>query len=156
MQLKITGVTKLELVTKLFVYSALYGLFQINYIDLIVPGARFAGYHLWLVILYFAPFLPLLFLLGFDDWELVLSLGLIASLMNDLFYYPVGMLYFGKEIDLLNWYMRQFGLKGWYDPKYKFDFLLFKITPYSWLMGLTIYLRIIITILVCWKWWTEE
>ena len=82
MQLKITKEGKLQLIIKLFTYATLYGLIMINYIDLITPGAY--AYHLWLITMYFAPFIVILFIYGFDDWELVISMGLLASLMNDL------------------------------------------------------------------------
>ncbi|MEM4865920.1 MAG: hypothetical protein QXY09_05465 [Acidilobaceae archaeon] len=97
MNLQITGESRKELLTKLLLYSLIYGLIHVNYIDLVVPGSNAPGYHLWLIILYFAPFIPVLFILGFDDWELLVSMGLIASLMNDLFYFPIGNL-------LLKWF----------------------------------------------------
>ena len=147
--------TRTELIVKMILYSALYGLLHINYIDLVVPGSQIPGYHLWLVITYFAPFIPLLFIYGFKDWELVLSLGLIASLMNDLFYYPIAMIMFGRHVDLLEWYSFQLGLQGfkvrWY---FNGGFFTFPVT--SILMAISIYLRIVLVTLLLWKWWRED
>jgi len=153
-KLKITGSSKTEFAVKLLVYSALYGLFHINYIDLIVPGSYIPGYHLWLTMMYFAPFIPILFLYGFDNWELVVSLGLLASLMNDLFYYPVGLILFGIRVDLVEWYKWQLGFKG-LDVKWCFNGGFFRIPVSSALMGLSIYARIAAVVFLCWKWWKE-
>jgi len=142
MKLRVEGVSKFELIAKLLIYSAIYGLFQVNYIDLIVPGTRYAGYHLWLTTLYFAPFIPLLFV-GVD-WKLVLSMGLLVSLINDLLYYPSAILLFDRKVDLWRFYLRQLGLMGWQSPEWNLNFLFFSVKPYSWLMGLTVYIRITI------------
>ena len=153
MDLSIKGSSKLELAAKLLIYSSIYGLILINYIDLITPGAP--AYHLWLIFMYFAPFIPILFLLGFDDWELVLSLGLLASLMNDLFYYPIGRLLLGRQVDLLEWYKFQLGLE-WCTPSWTFQGGIFTFQVTSILMGLSIYLRILIIVLLSWRWWIQE
>jgi len=70
------------------VYSLLYGLFVINILDLTVRG--FWGYHLFLILLYFLPFLAVGLVVGFEHWKLPLGLGLLTSLMNDLFYGFIG------------------------------------------------------------------
>jgi hypothetical protein len=41
------------------VFSVLYGLVFLNYIDIITSGGAFGGYHLWLTIMYFFPFTAL-------------------------------------------------------------------------------------------------
>ena len=155
MELRVGGVSKKEFITKLLVYSSLYGLLHVNYIDLVVPGSSIAGYHLWLIIQYFTPFVPLLFIFGLKDWELVLSMGLLASLYNDLFYYPIGILLLNEEVDLLDWYRFQFGLKG-FEVKWFFNGGFFTIPVSSILMGLSIYARIIAVAYLCYKWWIEE
>lgn len=131
---------------KLFTYSALYGLFSINYIDLAMEGSNVPGYHLWLLISYFAPFVPLLLFFGLEDWGLVASLGLTVSLMNDLFYYPVGMLMFQRSVNLNDWYSQQLGFKGFSSAGWIFDAGIFRVPVASWMMGLTIYLRIVIIV----------
>jgi len=150
--LKVERENKFMLIAKLLIYSSLYGLIMINYIDLIQRGVP--GYHLWLVIMYFAPFIPILFLLGFDDWELVVALGLLASLMNDLFYYPVGRILLGRTVDLINWYKFQLGLQG-FKPAWTFQGGIFTFRVTSILMGTSIYARILATIALCWKWLRE-
>lgn len=131
--------------TKLFIFSIFYGLFYVNYIDLVVPGSNVPGYHAWLAITYFIPFITILFTWGIERWRLVIRLGLTASLMNDLFYYPVSLVLFGKSPDLFKWYLFQLGLKN-FEQAWTFNagFVKFPIT--SMLMGATIYLRIAIII----------
>lgn len=86
------------------IYSILYGLFSINFIDLVIAGPTIAGYHIWLTTAHFSPFIPLLLLFGFEDWELVGALGLTSSLMNNVFYYPVDSLMLGINVNLSEWY----------------------------------------------------
>lgn len=154
-RLRIYGTSKREVLSKLIAYSTIYGLLMINYIDLVTPGSNIPGYHLWLIIQYFAPFLSILCLLGFEDWELIVSLGLLGSLMNDLFYAPIGMILFGKEYDLIEWYLWQLGFHL-FDVKWYANLLFIMIPVSSSLMGASIYARIITTILLCYKWWREE
>ena len=153
MKLKIIGSSRRELIVKLLLYSSLYGLFLINWIDLF-GSPQMPGYHLWLISMYFAPFIPVLLLLGFDDWELVVSLGLIASLMNDLFYYPVGMILFGRSVDLVDWYAFQFGFRG-LEYRWWFNGGFFTFPVSSLVMGLSIYFRFAVTVLLVYKWWRE-
>ncbi|MEM3924434.1 MAG: hypothetical protein QXZ48_09145 [Zestosphaera sp.] len=154
MNLQITGESRKELLTKLLLYSLIYGLIHVNYIDLVVPGSNAPGYHLWLIILYFAPFVPILFILGFDDWELLVSMGLIASLMNDLFYFPIGNLLLKRNYDLLDCYAFQLGLKGT-ETRWTANLGFAFIPVSSLLMVTTIYARIVAVVLVLLKWWRE-
>jgi hypothetical protein len=150
--LKIEGRSRLELIIKLLAYSFIYGLFMINVIDLTIKG--FWGYHIFLIMMYFFPFLIACLILGFDDWELLAGLGLISSLMNDLFYAPVGNLFFSLKYDLLEWYVWQLGFCG-LNVKWCFNGGFFTIPVSSLLMGLSIYARIILAYLVLLKWWRE-
>lgn len=154
MGFKIVGASRSELLVKLLAYSSLYGLIHVNYIDLVTPGSSIPGYHLWLIALYFAPFVPILLILGFDDWELLVSMGLTASLMNDLFYYPIGMLLFGRTVDLLDWYMFQLGFKG-FEVRWSANLGFTLIPVSSILMASTIYVRIVLITLILRKWWME-
>lgn len=140
---------------KLILYSVIYGLLMINYIDLVTPGSNIPGYHLWLIIQYFAPFIPILCLFGFENWELVLSLGLLGSLMNDLFYAPIGILCFNKNYNLVDWYLWQLGFYM-FDVKWQANIGFTLIPVSSLLMGVLIYARIITTAALCYKWWAES
>jgi hypothetical protein len=154
MRFRIEGVSKTELLAKLAVYSAVYGLLSINYIDLVTPGSNVHGYHLWLVIQYFTPFIPILFVLGFDDWEVVLGMGLLGSLMNDLGYYPAAIILFARKVNLHEWYFFQLGFKG-LEVRWTFNAGFFTFPVTSIAMGLSIYLRIALIYLLLLKWWRE-
>jgi len=154
-KLRITGRSRGELLAKLLAYSAIYGLIHVNYIDLVAAGSSIPGYHLWLMALYFAPFIPVLLVLGFNDWELLLSMGLIASLMNDLFYHPIGMILFGRKVDLLDWYLFQLGFRG-LETRWSLNLGFATVPVSSMMMGASIYTRLIITALLLIKWWREE
>jgi hypothetical protein len=105
-----------------------------------------------LIALYFAPAYGLFALYGTRDWELYLAIGLLASLMNDLFFYPVGeLMHLVSGINLLAWYKLQLGLDGW-AVDFWFKGGLFTFPVWSWLMGLSIYLRIITVILLSELW----
>ncbi len=68
----------------LVAFSVVYGLVFINYIDIASSGLNY-GYHMWLVVMYFLPFAGFS-MLNMRNWSLTLGLGLVASLMNDVFY----------------------------------------------------------------------
>jgi hypothetical protein len=141
-----------ELYAKLVVISVVYGLFWVNPVDLTSALHEMPYYHLWLIALYFAPAYGLFALYGTRDWELYLAIGLLASLMNDLFFYPVGeLMHIVSGINLLAWYKLQLGLDGWAVDFY-FKGGLFTFPVWSWLMGLSIYLRIITVILLSELW----
>jgi hypothetical protein len=128
--------------------SILYGLIFVNYIDNITPGGIYNGYHLWLTLMYFFPFLILT--VSFPrNWQLTIGLGLLASLMNDVFYGAVRSL-MGFPIDL-NWYYNL-----WLIPRGTLLFNLnlgFTVIPvYSWLMALTIYARVLLVVVLLWRW----
>lgn len=151
----IRGSSKKELLIKLLLYSAIYGFFHVNYIDLLAASLDFPAYHLWIICLYFAPFIPLLFVYDFKNWEIVLSVGFLASLMNDLGYYPAGMLLFGRTYDLLAFYKFQLGFEGlkvgWYA-----NFGFVKIPVSSLLMAFTIYVRVLFTFVLVVYWWRKN
>lgn len=144
--------SKANFTTKLLLLAFFYGLFVVNIIDLTVQG--FPGYHLFLTLLYFYPFLVACLVLGFDDWELLIGLGFVSSLMNDLLYAPVGVLLFKKHYDLAEWYLWQLGFRG-LDVKWYFDAGFVRVPVSSILMGLSIYARILVSYLVLRKWWRE-
>jgi len=144
-----------ELYAKLVVISIVYGLFWINPVDLTSALHEMPYYHLWLIALYFAPTYGLFALYGTRDWELYLAIGLLASLMNDLFFYPVGeLMHLVSGINLLAWYKLQLGLDGWAVDFY-FEGGIFTFPVWSWLMGLSIYARIIAVVLLS-EWWLRK
>ncbi len=140
------------LLIKLIAYSIAYGLLAVNYIDLVVPGARIPGYHLWLMAMYIAPFATILLIYGIRCWGLAVALGLLASLMNDLFYYPVGILFFRMKVDLVEWYKFQLGLKGW-ERHWDMNMGLIMVPIHSITLAASIYVRAIIVIVIIIKWW---
>jgi len=138
-------------IAKLLIIAFIYGFISINYIDLIAPCRYVEWYHIWLAVQYFIPFIVINLLYGIGEWEIVGSLGLIVSLMNDLFYYVFGKLILGINVDLIDWYLFQLGFKGW-EYHWWFQGGIFTFPVYSWLMGLSIYLRIITIGLLMHKW----
>ncbi len=128
-------------------FAVVYGLVFINYIDIASSGATY-GYHMWLVLMYFLPFVGFS-MLNLKNWKLTLGLGLTASLMNDVFYGGVKFL-FGMPLDV-NWYYSQ-----WLIPQGTLLFNLnlgFTVIPvYSWLMALSIYARVAVVAGLLWSW----
>jgi hypothetical protein len=121
----------------LTVFAVIYGLVFINYIDIITNGSSNSGYHLWLVLMYFVPF-AILSVLDIKNWKLTLGLGLLASVMNDVFYGAMRTV-MGVPLDLANYY------NLWLIPQNKFLFTLnlgFTTIPVqSWMMAASIYIR---------------
>lgn len=140
--LSVVSVSRRELIAKLILYSVAFGALHVNYIDLVVPGSQVPGYHLWLVVHYFVPFLTVVLLFGARYWDVTLALGLLASLMNDLLYFPVGNLLLGRNYDLLDCYLFQLGFKDG-EVRWRFNGGFFTVPVSSWLMAFTIYARIV-------------
>jgi len=143
---------------KLVVFAAFYGIIFVNWIDLFNGGAYIyivPGYHIWVIIAYMIPFGVLLVVQGRHDWELALSLGLLASLGNDLGYFVVGDAFFGFHVNLLDWYAHQF---GFYTNSILFVFNggFFSFGVPSWLMGASIYGRIAVVFLSLRHWWYHQ
>ena len=148
---KVDRMKMLQLVNKKFKFyialSIIYGVIFINYIDLVYSGH---GYHLWLIAMYFFPFFALSVFNLRRNLRLTLALGFIASLMNDLFYGPIGYL-FGLRSDLARY------LTLWLIPSNNFLFNLnlgfVTIQVFSWMMALSIYGRIalVLVMLRAWK-----
>jgi hypothetical protein len=140
---------------KLVTFAAFYGIVFVNWIDLFNGGAYIyvvPGYHIWVVVAYLIPFGVLLLIRGQKDWELALSLGLLASLGNDLGYFVVGNAYFGFHVNLLDWYAQQFGFYG-NSTLFVFNGGFFSFDVPSWLMGASIYARIGVVLLSLRHWW---
>jgi len=132
-------------------FSVLYGLVFVNFIDNIITGSSFYGYHLWLAIMYFFPFI-ILTLTYPKNWQLTLGLGLLASLMNDVFYGVIRNL-MGFPLDL-NWYFNQWLIPG-NGTLFNLNLGFTVITIYSWMMAISIYARIIIITLLLAAWRTK-
>lgn len=131
----------------LVAFAVLYGLIFINYIDIASSGLT-SGYHLWLVLMYFLPFAGFS-ILNWKNWGLTAGLGLVASLMNDIFYGAVKYLA-GIPIDLERYYSL------WLIPQ---DAHLFNLNlgstvvpVYSWMMATSIYLRVVAAAGLFWVW----
>lgn len=132
----------------LVVISVIYGLFFINYIDIITYAKPI--YHLWLFVMYFFPFIILTVLYP-RNWALTLGLGLIASLMNDVFYGLLRVLSgIGLPYSLPHYYYL------WFIPSDEFLFdadIGFAVLPiYSWVMSISIYARIAAVVALFWIW----
>jgi len=143
---------------KLIVFAAVYGIVFVNWIDLFNGGAYIyvvPAYHIWVVIAYLIPFGVLLVIQGRKDWELALSLGLIASLGNDLGYFVVGDTYFGFQVNLPDWYAHQLGFYG-NTILFTFNGGAFSFGVPSWLMGASIYGRIAVVLLSLRRWWHSQ
>jgi hypothetical protein len=132
----------------LIAFAVIYGLVFINYIDIASSGLNY-GYHLWLVLMYFLPFASLS-MLNLKNWTLTTGLGLLASLMNDVFYGSVKYLTTGLTYDLNRYYSL------WLIPQNNRLFTLnlgfTQLHVYSWMMALSIYLRIVCVIGLFWYW----
>lgn len=137
---------------KLILFSAFYGLVLVNWIDLFATTAP--AYHIWLVLTYMAPFGVLIVFQGFKDWQLALSLGLLVSLMNDVGYFFVGDLLFGFNRPLIPWIEGQLGIQGT-QLLFYFQGGAFNIPVTSYLMGATIYGRIIVVAFILYHWWRQ-
>lgn len=143
---------------EMIVFATFYGMVFVNWIDLFNGGAYIyvvPAYHIWVIIAYLIPFGLLLVIQGRKDWELALSLGLIASLGNDLGYFVIGDAFFGFQVNLLDWYAHQFGLYGG-TILFTFNGGAFSFGVPSWLMGAAIYGRIAIVVLSLRHWWRRE
>ncbi len=143
---------------KLATFALFYGIVFVNWIDLFNGGAYIyvvPGYHIWVIIAYMIPFGVLLLIRGRKDWELALSLGLVASLGNDLCYFVVGNAYFGFHVNLLDWYAHQLGFYG-NTILFVFNGGFFSFGVPSWLMGAAIYGRIAVVILSLRHWWRSN
>ena len=139
----------------LVAFALFYGIVFVNWIDLFNGGAYIyvvPGYHIWVLIAYLIPFGLLLVIQGRKDWELALSLGLVASLGNDLGYFVVGNAYFGFHVNLLDWYAHQFGLYG-NTTLFIFNGGFFSFPVPSWLMGASIFGRIAVVLVSLRRWW---
>lgn len=136
-------------VFKLASFAVLYGLLPINWIDLFNPAAP--GYHVWLIMMYMAPFAIVVLMDGLSLLPLALSLGLLASLMNDLFYYPVGDVFFGMKVNVLAWWQGQLGFDGLHSI-FTFQGGMFSFDVTSMIMGASVYLRIFIVVFLMYRW----
>lgn len=134
---KIVQTLKSKTTTWLVLFAVIYGLIFINYIDIITPGGSKEGYHLWLVLMYFAPF-AILSVLNIKNLKLTLGLGFLTSVMNDVFYGAM-LNVMGVPYDLGKYY------NLWLIPQGNVLFNLnlgFATIPVqSWMMATSIYIR---------------
>jgi uncharacterized membrane protein HdeD (DUF308 family) len=137
---------------KVVLFSLLYGLVLINWIDLF--GKSVPAYGVWLILTYFAPFWMMLVYEGYSEWPLAVTLGLLVSLANDVGYFFVGNLLFGFNVNLGPWIEGQLGLQG-STIVTTFQGGPFVIPVSSLLMGVSIYARVIVVSLGLYYWWTH-
>lgn len=127
----------------LLIYFIFYGVFIINVIDLNLISSGW--FHIFLIMLYFYPSIGILLISKLRNWDLALALGFLISLMNDLFFAPIGNLLSASNYNLLDWYMRQFGFQGlrqfW---TFQGGIATFKVTSIA--IGLSVYARLIVVI----------
>ena len=142
-----------ETLLKLIAFAVVYGLFFCNWIDLF--NVTIPAYHIWFAFMLFMPFFISTIFYGKKDIELFLALGLLASLMNDVFYFVIGDVFFGFHVAILPWWANQFGFNGW-NPCFVFNGGFFSFTVVSWMMGLAIYGRIVIVGLLLRHYWQKR
>lgn len=135
---------------KLIAFAVFYGLLIVNWIDLF--GSSAPGYHVWLILVYLAPFDVLLVFQGLKDWQLAVCLALIVSLVNDLDYYITGDLFFGFHVNLIPWLAGQLGFLGG-KVLFTFDAGVFTLPITSLVMGISVYSRMAIVTAVLYQWW---
>lgn len=120
------------------VFTVIYGVLFINLFDCLFP--RILGYHLLLLIVYVAPYIPLFFMRKINLYNLI-WIGVLISLFNDLFFFFIARLLGARNFELL-WYY-----SNWLIPQTTYlglwDFLFFKLKVYSWTMATSIYARIV-------------
>ncbi len=131
----------------LVAFAVLYGLIFINYIDIASSGLNY-GYHLWLVMMYFLPFVGFS-MVNLKNWQLTIGLGLVTSLMNDTFYW-LAKYAIGIPTDLSHYYQL------WLIPSntnlFNLNLGFTTIAVTSWMMSLSIYLRIAVVAGLLWNW----
>ena len=131
----------------LVIFAVLYGLVFINYIDIASSGLNY-GYHLWLTLMYFLPFVGFS-MLNIKNWQLTIGLGLITSLMNDVFYW-LAKYAIGIPTDLSHYYQLWLIPSNTYLFNLNLGFAVITVT--SWMMALSIYLRIAVVAGLLWNW----
>ena len=122
--------------------SIIYGFFIVNYLDNIYNPRIVYGWHFFLVLIYLA--LPLFISRNIRE---LIAYFIIVSLTNDLTYAIFRNMFLNGSYNLIEWYMFQLGFKG-LKRAWTADFLFFKVKVSSILMGLSIYVRFAILILV--------
>ncbi len=128
------------------IFAVVYGFVFINYIDVLSGG--YQGYHLWLVIMYFFPFATLSMLFP-RNLQLTVGLGLLVSLMNDVFYGVMRNL-MGFPLNL-TWYYHNWLIPG-NATLFQLNLGFTTIPVLSWMMALSIYLRIAAVVILLKMW----
>jgi len=124
------------------VFTFIYGIIFINLYDCLFP--RFLGYHFFLLIVYVAPYIPLMAMRRIDIFNLI-WLGVLISLCNDIFFFFIAKAVGKKECSIVWYYSNWLIPQGTYLGRW--DFLFFKLDVYSWIMALSIYARVVFLII---------
>ncbi|MEM2234093.1 MAG: hypothetical protein QXP81_11210 [Nitrososphaerota archaeon] len=133
----------------MILFSALYGFTAVNYADSVVWCSRGLSDwgHVWLISLYFAPFIPMIILRP-RLWMLAMASALITSLANDGLWG-----FWNLAIGAYDWESFVDWLQGWFIPSERELFTLklgvTKLPVTSLIMATSIYSRItLITLLL--------
>ena len=140
------------LLIKLVAFSFFYGMIWINWFDLFSGSAP--AYHLLLISMYFAPAYLVLIFKGWPSWELAAALGALTSLTNDLFYGIVGAYMFQLPFNVPQWLAAQLGAGG-NNVIFTFEGADFQFPVTSYVMGASIYLRILFVAASLFYWWNK-
>ncbi len=129
--------------------TILYGIIAVNIFDGIFP--RIPGYHLLLLVVYVAPYIPLVIEKKMDIKNII-WLGILISLLNDIFFVFIVNALGVRNYDFVWYYL------NWLIPQNTYigyrDILIVRFDTYSWMMAISIYARI--AFLVATKTWRPE
>ncbi|MDI9620018.1 MAG: hypothetical protein QFX33_04325 [Candidatus Nezhaarchaeota archaeon] len=139
-----------RLLMALVAFSAVYGVFVVNLVDLGLPLGSW--YHVFLGAVYFCPSITIIIASGWRSWSLAAALGILISLMNDLLYGPISNMLSLHVYDLAEWFAWQLGLHG-SSASWTFQGGLIKFTMTSTIMGVSIYARLVAMFLLFAIWW---
>jgi hypothetical protein len=133
----------------MLILAVIYGLFFVNFIDIVTMGSAVSIYHLWLFALYFAPFILMTWIFP-RNWALTLGLGLMASLMNDVFYGLIRASFWNLAFPLWQYYTWWLVPSDHYLFSANIGFAVFPV--YSWMMAVSIYGRVAVVVALFWIW----
>jgi len=139
---RISFVWTTRVYAQLVAFALIYGFLLINFVDYTeaVNGPGRGWYHLWLFVMYFAPFALLrIFVKG--ERRVFLGLGLLVSLMNDGLW-PLWLALVGADSSYIHYV-----IDNWFtfSPKELFSLQLglVQVPVYGYTMTASLWLRIL-------------